>query len=68
VSRRWFRTHVNAPSEGEPRHAAPPVPPDSWVFLPLTASDFRSGWALDWSPELRSSPLLTPPENVKRRA
>jgi hypothetical protein len=42
--------------------------PEPWVFLPLTASDFRSGWTLDWSPELRSSSLLTPPEHSKRRA
>jgi hypothetical protein len=36
------------------------------VFLPLTAADFRSGWTLDWSPELRSSSLPTPPEQPER--
>jgi hypothetical protein len=45
----------------------PAEPRESVVFLPLTASDFHSGWAIDWSPELRSSPLLTPLQYSKRR-
>jgi hypothetical protein len=44
----------------------PPEPPASGVFLPLTAADFRSGWSLEWSPELDSAPLLTPLEQSKR--
>jgi hypothetical protein len=45
----------------------PPESRESWVFLPLSAGDFHSGWALDWSPELRSSALRPPRRHVKRR-
>jgi hypothetical protein len=71
VSFRRSRTRIGAPSKGESRHPAqvvPAAPPESLVFLPLTAADFRSGWTLDWSPELRSSSLPTPPEQPKRPA
>jgi hypothetical protein len=69
MSRR-SRSRVTPPSKGEARPPSKPVPaepPESVVYLPLTASDFHSGWAIDWSPELRSAPLLTPLQYSKRR-
>jgi hypothetical protein len=67
---RRSRSRVTPPSEGEARRESKTVtaePRESVVFLPLTASDFHSGWAIDWSPELRSAPLLTPLQYSKRR-
>jgi hypothetical protein len=70
MSSRRSRSRGTAPSEGEARRQSetvPAEPSESVVFLPLTAGDFHSGWAIDWSPDLRTSPLLTPLQHAKRR-
>lgn len=70
MSSRRSRSRVTAPSEGKTQRrseAVPSEPGESVVFLPLTAGDFHSGWAIDWSPDLRTSPLLTPLQHAKRR-
>jgi hypothetical protein len=46
------------------RPAQEAIPPaldsgNTQVFLTLTAADFRSGWALDWSPELQRKRLAS---------
>jgi hypothetical protein len=52
---RRIRRHRN--EIGQSGELVPPEPGTGRVYLPLSAADFRSGWTLDWSPELQREPL-----------